>query len=425
MIGQPAKVYFPSLNGLRFIAALMVIIHHLEQLKSYFGLPNAFTEWHFIKIMGDLGADLFFTLSGFLITYLLLSEYDKYKTIDVKRFYIRRCLKIAPLYYLIIILGLFILPHLDFFKIPQFTEGGQHQFGIKAFFYFFMLPNVVSSFYAHMPFLSQTWSVGVEQLFYLISPFVLKFSKKHLKILGGIILGMVLITNILHYFASPENGIIEQGSSAFYFFSAVYPFFEKLRISCMAIGAIGAYYLYYLNAPVLRFLFTPYTQLISGVVVLQLMLFGIEIPILHHEVYSLFFIVIILNLAANPDCYFSLENKMMNYLGKISYSMYMWHSIALVVGLKSAIAFNIKIDDFYSNTVYYFVALVVTLALSIASYELFEKPFLNYKNQFAKIPNGDVTENANIASRKNLESNKKFRLADFITGFINSKMKRA
>jgi peptidoglycan/LPS O-acetylase OafA/YrhL len=244
--------------------------------------------------------------------------------------------------------------------------------------------------------------VGVEQLFYLICPLMLKFSKNHLRVLGSIILGMVLITNIVHHLSSPENGIIEQGSSGFHFLAAVYPFFEMLRISCMAIGAIGAYYLYYLKAPILRFIFSPYTQLISFVVVLQLMLFGVKIPILHHEICSLLFIIIILNLAANPNCYLSLENRILNYLGKISYSIYMWHSIALAVGLKLAMAYNPKVDDFSSNLVYYVVSLAVTLALSIASYELFEKPFLTYKNQFAKIPSGDVVENTNSTPKSNL-----------------------
>jgi peptidoglycan/LPS O-acetylase OafA/YrhL len=413
MFGHPAKIYFPSLNGLRFIAALMVIIHNLEHLKSLFGLPNAFTEWHSVKIVGDLGVDLFFTLSGFLITYLLLSEYDKFKTIDVKRFYIRRCLRIAPLYYLIIILGLFILPHLDFFYIPQYAEGGQQRFGIKAFLYFIMLPNVVSSLYAFIPYLAHTWSIGVEQLFYLICPLVVKFSKNHLKVLGIIILSIVLITNILYFLSSPENGIIEQGSSVFHFLSAVYPFFEMLRISCMAIGAIGAYYLYYLKAPVLRFIFSPYSQLISCVLILQLMLFAVEIPVLRHEIYSLFFTIIILNLAANPNCYFSFENKRMDYLGKISYSIYMWHGIALIIGLKSAMAYNPKVDDFYSISVYYFVSLAVTFVLSIASYELFEKPFLTYKNQFSKIQSDNLVENT--------EGGKKFKLAAFLNGFIGVK----
>jgi peptidoglycan/LPS O-acetylase OafA/YrhL len=64
------KIYFPNLNGLRFIAAFMVIIHHLEQIKFVLGLKN-YWDNSFVLVIGKLGVILFFVLSGFLITYLL------------------------------------------------------------------------------------------------------------------------------------------------------------------------------------------------------------------------------------------------------------------------------------------------------------------------------------------------------------------
>ena len=90
------KIYFPNLNGLRFIAAFMVIVHHVEQFKSLFGLENVFHESPFISIVGKLGVVLFFVLSGFLITYLLLVEEEVTGTISIKSFYIRRFLRIWP-----------------------------------------------------------------------------------------------------------------------------------------------------------------------------------------------------------------------------------------------------------------------------------------------------------------------------------------
>lgn len=391
MNGQSAKVFFPSLNGLRFIAAFVVIIHHLEQIKLFFGLPSIFYDWHFIKIVGELGVTLFFTLSGFLITYLLLAEKEKYKTIDVKKFYIRRVLRIWPLYYLIILLGLFVLPHIEFFNIPTYTEGVHYRFGIKTVFYFLLLPNVVSNLYAYMPFIAQAWSIGIEEQFYIVWPWMVKFSKQYLKVLIGIVVGLLLITNVLYFFADHAKDI-SQASGTTKAVTFAYRFFAMLRISCMAIGGIGAYYLYNLNNKVLRFLFSPYTQLITYAVVIQMLLYGIEVPCVNHEFYSLFFIVIILNLAANPNSYVNLENKLMDYLGKISYSIYMWHGIAIIVGLKVAMAYNPKLNDFYSNTVYYFVTFVVTLALSAASYEWFEMQFLKFKHLFAKIQSGNLKE---------------------------------
>ena len=91
------KIYFPNLNGLRFIAAFLVIIHHVEQIKSISKIENFWGAIPFIGIIGKLGVILFFVLSGFLITYLLLAEENTFKKISIKKFYMRRILRIWPI----------------------------------------------------------------------------------------------------------------------------------------------------------------------------------------------------------------------------------------------------------------------------------------------------------------------------------------
>jgi peptidoglycan/LPS O-acetylase OafA/YrhL len=95
------KIYFKGLNEIRAIAALAVLFHHVE-LYKYRG--NIFSLYNtplnpFIKSLGKNGVYLFFVLSGFLITYLLLTEKSVFNKIDIKKFYIRRMLRIWPLYY--------------------------------------------------------------------------------------------------------------------------------------------------------------------------------------------------------------------------------------------------------------------------------------------------------------------------------------
>ena len=388
MSEKPAKVYFPSLNGLRFIAAFVVIVHHLEQIKLFFGLPSLFFKWHFIKIVGELGVTLFFTLSGFLITYLLLAEKERFGTVFVKEFYIRRVLRIWPLYYLIIILGLFILPHIDFFKIPVYTEGVQYRFGIKAFFYFILFPNVVSNLYAYMPFIAQTWSIGIEEQFYLIWPWIVKKSENYLRVLLTIIIGLFLITNVLSHFADHSEDM-SNASNSNKLISFAYRYLAMLRIGCMAIGGIGAYYLYKLDMRILRLIYSSITQIVTLVVVIAMMFLGVEIPYITHEFYSVLFLIIILNLAANPKSLINLENKILDYLGKISYSIYMWHNVAIIIGFHIARVYNPQLDDFFSNSIYYSVTFVFTLILSTASYELYEKQFLKFKHLFAKVQSGN------------------------------------
>lgn len=114
-------VYFPNLDGIRFIAAFMVIVHHIEQLRCYFGLQNNWDS-EIIKSLGMLGVILFLVLSGFLISYLLFKEQDATCDIGIKKFYLRRILRIWPLYFFVIGLALFVLPYITFLIYPGACE---------------------------------------------------------------------------------------------------------------------------------------------------------------------------------------------------------------------------------------------------------------------------------------------------------------
>lgn len=90
------NLYFPALDGLRFFAFLWVFVGHLPRPESPL-IVFQYTNW--------MGVDLFFVLSAFLITILLLIEYEKTQTISVKNFFIRRSLRILPLYFIVILIG--------------------------------------------------------------------------------------------------------------------------------------------------------------------------------------------------------------------------------------------------------------------------------------------------------------------------------
>ena len=135
------KIYFPNLNGLRFIAALLVIIHHLEQLLSAFGLKN-YWDNPVIESIGGLGVELFFVLSGFLISYLLFTEEQRTSTISIKNFYIRRVLRIWPLYYLIGFLAFFLLPNISMFDIPVWGDQLSANYDLSLLLYILFLPTV-------------------------------------------------------------------------------------------------------------------------------------------------------------------------------------------------------------------------------------------------------------------------------------------
>src|SRR6187402_3562068 len=143
-------IHFPGLNNLRFLAALVIFVYHQEYKKKLLGF-----EYHWVDqlfTIGDLAVTLFFVLSGFLITYLLLAEKKAINTIDIKKYYMRRILRIWPLYYLILLLGFFILPHIGLFHLPT-TELIHTTSFLQLFLFFFFFANIGFSMYGNLSYM--------------------------------------------------------------------------------------------------------------------------------------------------------------------------------------------------------------------------------------------------------------------------------
>jgi peptidoglycan/LPS O-acetylase OafA/YrhL len=170
----------------------MVIICHLELFKARSGIENSWRNW-FVFEAGTAGVDFFFVLSGFLITYLLLQEIDQFGRIQLKKFYIRRILRIWPLYYLVLFVSFFAVPAASVFYIPGYSDQLYEGFLPKLFFSVLLMPNVALFLYGEIPYASPLWSVGVEEQFYLFWPLVVMFSKGRLKIIFAFIAAMLLL----------------------------------------------------------------------------------------------------------------------------------------------------------------------------------------------------------------------------------------
>ena len=173
---ESSKIYFPGLNGLRFYAALAVIITHIELMKGKLGFSNIWNE-PIIHQLGVKGVSFFFVLSGFLITYLLLIERQNKNRIFLKDFYLRRILRIWPLYFFILILGFFVFPYFSFFDIPYFTDHFKEDYFWNLVFYVLIFPNLAFSIFNAVPLIGQSWSIGVEEQFYILWPIILKLKK--------------------------------------------------------------------------------------------------------------------------------------------------------------------------------------------------------------------------------------------------------
>src|SRR5882724_8754058 len=105
---EKGYVYFPGLNGIRAIAAVLVIFAHVNEFAYLFRLSEFYTK---IDI-GAVAVTIFFVLSGFLITYLLIEEIQQFGKISLRKFYVRRIFRIWPLYYAVILLSVILYPYM-------------------------------------------------------------------------------------------------------------------------------------------------------------------------------------------------------------------------------------------------------------------------------------------------------------------------
>ena len=176
----------------------------------------------------------------------------------------------------------------------------------------------------------------------------------------------------------PSNGTLEIMKN----------FWENTPIDCMAIGGIFSLLCNY-EWPVFRYLkqlmFKKWAQYVVFIVTLLLLLKGLYFYFFNYEVYSVLFGIVICNLALNPDRIIDFEKfRFMNYLGKISYGLYMFHTTIIVLLINVLMKFNCM-----SSYLLYPLSFTTTILIASISYRFFEKPFIQLKMRFSTVISGD------------------------------------
>ncbi|MCF0057750.1 acyltransferase [Dyadobacter sp. CY356] len=364
------KRYFPNLNGIRCIAALLVVFHHLEQAKHAFGIDN-FYDVTIIKHAGRLGVGLFFVLSGFLITYLLLEEKGRFGDVDARKFYLRRVFRIWPIYFLIIGLSFFVFPHIDLLYFPGANEKLAHDVAPRLALLLLVLPNYAFVLYDLPYWCAQTWSIGVEEQFYYLWPWIIKYPKKS----GRIVFLFLLVTAVLLF-----GGVYLLDKTDEEKMSAVITFLGQFRIQTMALGGLCAYLVYSQKTKILDFVFRKDVQIVVYSLLFILFFSGVHFTGFL-ELYALFFSFFVLNVSCNKNTIISLENKVMSYLGKISYGLYIYHVFVIVFIINALRTFAPQISGTAYHIILYILTFVLSVAVTALSYNYFEKPLLAFKDR--------------------------------------------
>jgi peptidoglycan/LPS O-acetylase OafA/YrhL len=354
------RIYLPGLNGLRAIAAMAVVFTHINNRFDYYDLPKSQ-----LLDLASYGVTIFFTLSGFLITYLLLKELEKTGTIDVKKFYMRRVLRIWPLYY--------------FYLLIVIVLNGISNVQWPILFYLFIIPNLKNSFVGIintsvgtkiMAFMvGHYWSLGVEEQFYAFWPWIVRKSKKLELFLILFPILFVLIKLALRIFHAPYNILV---------------FVNYTRFGCLVIGALGAY-MYFKNSEKLKVLNKKGIELAAWVffVIVAFNKFHIT-SIIDHEIIAVFTLIIIINQINNPNKLISLENKLFDYLGKISFGLYVYNPLVIYLMALIFNYFTIENENLKVLLIYLLVIPAIVLVAHL-SYNYFEKRFLKLKSKYITV----------------------------------------
>lgn len=345
--------YYKNLDGIRALAALMVMFFHFFRDI----VPNSRTIGLLSEIssFGQTGVTLFFVLSGFLITRILIKT--KKTNGYFMNFYVRRTLRIFPLYYLFLIIWYFIAP---LFLVMETGPIDQQAF------YFTYLQGFARTFDWNSVGPHHFWSLAVEEHFYLFWPLVVFWSSN--KNLKYVVWGIVVFAIILRMF------MLDEGYSVF--------LFTFTRFDSLAIGALLALMElknYFRPENSSKFLIL-FCSMVFATLMVYVLFSGSGSDIIQNSRYLLlsftYFagIGFILSIKENNVINQLLRTKFLNYTGKISYGLYVYHPLVFLFCSQFILTENIFLD--------FTIRFAISYVVSAISYHYFESAFLRLKRFF-------------------------------------------
>lgn len=326
--------------------------------RVWYGLPELPDTVGRLFLNGTDAVHLFFVLSGFLITYLMLVERERTGTVSVKKFYARRVLRIWPLYYALILITALVLPILIAnFKNPMATP-------LLAFLLLIFQGNIAFILYYPFPPLEHLWSIAIEEQFYLFIPHVGKSGANLAKFFVAVIVFWWLLMAIMAWLR-PDD-----------FFTILITY---MRYDCIAIGGLFAC-AYYFKSPFLKWLYHPLVGGLSIIVTVIAAVFFQETLGIPYTVFTaICFGILILNLATNERFVLKLDHPWLEEAGNLSYGIYMLHPLVLLIFLHFT---HEQMSESLYQFAIYPIIIVATIGLSWLSYRYFETPFLRLKDTF-------------------------------------------
>lgn len=358
------QAYYPQLDSIRGLSFLGIFLFHSIHPESGTDLLGRFFNYVFNQL--PLAIDVFFLLSSFLLTRLGLAEYEKKQNFSFINYFLRRALRIWPLYY--------ALMFFSFVIFPAMAERSGYSLTLPDYRYYIFF---VSNFYHvdHVFFLRILWTLSVEEQFYLILGIVLKSFKSFL--VWIFLLFIVLSLGFsLYAINASEQGYFHTltyffdfaaGGTAAYLLSV-----SSKKIKWLSLLRGKSKYFFYSYLPFHFIIFFFIETMSFG---------GLWDDLINRYLFCVYISFLMIEQLSNANRSCVLEkNRFLRLTGKISYGLYCFHGITITGFGLIAAYFRLGISQ-------YIVALIVfciNFLLAFMSYNFFEKPFLNLKNRLRR-----------------------------------------
>lgn len=353
-----------GLDGIRGISVFMVIIAHAMQTVPVFAANFKFFTYY-LSSFGHLGVRIFFVMSGYLITMLLLKEREKNGKISIRDFYIRRALRLFPTFFLYIL----VILVLKWTIVPEIFTN--YSLILFAVFYLWNYSHVfINSAETDNGnwFLGHFWSLSMEEQFYLIWPVAfVKFKRETLIKIVLIIMAVMPFIRVATFLFFPNSrtqirSMLHTGGDA-------------ILIGCLCAlieqaPAFRAKYFKYFQNPGLVLSVAVYLFVIAPLLTWRFeAAYNLTVGITLTNISIIYLLYWTMNVPSKVADF--LNNKLLSHLGIASYSVYVWQQLFLTD--KN----NFWINKFPQN-------IIVAISVGMISHFLTEKPFLNLKKRFKK-----------------------------------------
>ena len=360
---EKSKYYFPQLDSIRGLSFLAVFFFHAVHPHFGTGFFSRMAQYLYNNLV--LSIDVFFILSSFLLTWLGINEYKEKGNFSFVNYFIRRILRIWPLYFLIMIFSFILLPYLQVsVTLPP------------AYYYVYF----ISNFYleGHVYFLRFLWTLSVEEQFYLIWGLCLLLFQKRMLVCVVLFIGISVGYTIYAIY----NKIPHDLNTLTYLFD-------------FAVGILAAIILQKDNY-IVDF-FKKLTKRNSGLFFLVLpaifiamfcaldfgpAYFAPWLDLMGRYIFIIFTGLFIIEQMVNEKTVLKLKSlRFLVYTGKISYGLYCFHGIVLAFGSVILEKLNISMPEILRAIIF----LLVNYIVAAISYRFIEKPFLRLKNKLRRI----------------------------------------